>query len=179
MIEQTPAPTRAPSNVLRLPEATRIGFARRIQQRISARMNGETADRVTVLARNEQLRAERLEVWKRAAALTEYFHAMARFNLAVRMAQREGIPAARHCHPTMEIEDYTLPMREYRMAHFAQLLTPAPDVASVCWKRRQAFGRRADWDAASLAQIKASIVADEEFLKSHPVRQPCRKMTAE
>jgi hypothetical protein len=55
------------------------------------------------------------------------------------------------------------------------MLTPAPDVASVYWKRRQAFGKRAGWHADSLAEIKASINADEAFLKAHPARQPCKK----
>jgi transcriptional regulator with XRE-family HTH domain len=119
--------------------------------------------------RNERLRSDRRDVWRRARAETDYWEAMQQLCIAMLVAQREGIPAALSC-PKVQMEDYNAAYREYQTALLAQMLTPAPDVASVNWKRRRAFGRRASWHAEQFGQIQGAIIADEAFLKSHPTR---------
>jgi hypothetical protein len=53
----------------------------------------------------------------------------------------------------------------------AQLLAPAPDAASVLWKRRTVEGMNGrDLVGATLQQIEKAIADDEAFLKFHPSR---------
>ena len=156
-------PTGTHSNVVKL-EAACIAFARRVERRISDEMS------VDLISHNERLRAQRLDVWRRARAETDYWEATSNHLIAVMVAQREGMPVALSCSPKVQIEDYNAAYKEHQIARFAQMLTPAPDVASVNWKRRQAFGKRASWPAEQHGPIQAAIIADEAFLKRHPTR---------
>jgi hypothetical protein len=97
------------------------------------------------------------------------------FYFAVYVAQREGMIEARRDHRPIELGDHGFAVTGLREAIAAQLLTPAPDVASIKWKRR-AFAkngwRRVDVTAEEIEQqIERAIAEDVAFLAAHPVRR--------
>jgi hypothetical protein len=97
------------------------------------------------------------------------------FYCAVYVAQREGLAEACHLHRRVEHSDHGFAVLRFREATVAQLLTPAPTVAAVNWKR--ATFANGDWKLSghgNAEQIEASIESDVAFLAAHPARQPVR-----
>jgi hypothetical protein len=60
-------------------------------------------------------------------------------------------------------------VENYREAACRQMLTPAPDIAAVSWKRAQQ--KKDPCMGLTTAQIDRAIAADLAFLKAHPVRK--------
>jgi hypothetical protein len=122
-------------------------------------------------AQNSRLRQQRREVWRRAAATTEYWSARIDFERAVVRAQDLELPEGRR-HPALD-RDYDM-VRLWREALVKQLLTPAWDVASVNWKKKElARGEHRHIQFKS-ERIERAIADDLAFLASHPVGQSKR-----
>jgi hypothetical protein len=51
------------------------------------------------------------------------------------------------------------------------MLTPAPDMQSVAWKRAQLKAENHKHTDLTTERIERSIADDVEFLKSHPTRR--------
>jgi hypothetical protein len=126
----------------------------------------------TATERNKRLREERSEVWRKAEAATRYWRMMTDFYYAVHVAQREGVAEACRDHPRVDhITYHGLAVVRFREAVMAQLLTPAPLVAAVIWKRA-AFARGDHhYTCVTAEQIEAAIEADMAWLTAHPARQ--------
>jgi hypothetical protein len=119
----------------------------------------------TATAKNARLRAERRAAWLRADAITNYWHTLLRFTDAVRYAKRCGFKEARAHVETGDDMRMSI-LDSYRAALNKQLLTPAPDVASVNWKRRElkSYGVKKEL-------VEKAIADDIAFLDAHPTRK--------
>jgi hypothetical protein len=130
----------------------------------------------TAIGRNERLRAERRGAWNKAEAATNYWRVMTDFYTVAHLAQREGVAEACRDHKRLDYSDHDLAVVRFRKATVAQLLTPAPSVEAVNWKR--ATFAKGDWKHSgegNAEQIEASIKSDIAFLAAHPARQPVRR----
>jgi hypothetical protein len=128
----------------------------------------------TTTARNGKLREKRKEIWRAAEAATRYWRVRLDFNDAVEQAQRMEIPEGRY-HPIGD-RDERLPMvKRWREAMARQLLTPAPDVGSVTWKKMVLAGRQLRYTDMKPERVERAIADDLAFLAAHPVRQSNRR----
>jgi hypothetical protein len=118
----------------------------------------------TRTARNARLRAARWEIWRKADAITDYWLALHRLTSAVERAERCGFKVAR-VHVQTSGDMNSAIVDTYRDALNKQLLTPAPDVASVNWKRRElkTYGVKKEL-------VEKAIADDIAFLAAHPTR---------
>ncbi|HTC04905.1 MAG TPA: hypothetical protein VK749_15990 [Xanthobacteraceae bacterium] len=89
---------------------------------------------------------------------------MVKFHDAVSRAKRHGLKEAR-AHTDTSAEARQLLVDRYRDALNKQLLTPAPDVASVNWKRRElkSYGVKKEI-------VEKAIADDIAILDAHPTR---------
>lgn len=144
--------------------------------------------------RNEQLRRKRRDVWQAAEAKVAYWEAWSRLHSAIERTQRcdvldgLGCPAVlRRMHDSDEpwILDNEIRQR-IRAAEIEMLLTPAPTVAALKFKKAKLlhpwYRRDADADAEYLRKhfklplspfrdIEQAIADDEAWLEAHPARQ--------
>ena len=58
----------------------------------------------------------------------------------------------------------------WRQALAEQLLTRAPNVAAIAWKRAKLEGGRLDYLPVSREQVERAIAADVAFVAAHPTR---------
>jgi len=126
----------------------------------------KTDGTLTTTAKNARLRAARWEVWRRADAITNYWHVLLEFNSAVSRAKKHGLKEAR-AHVDISDETRWPILDSYRDALGKQLLTPAPDVASVNWKRQRL---RKPYIGVKKELVEKAIADDIAFLDAHPAR---------
>jgi hypothetical protein len=119
----------------------------------------------TITGKNARLRSARWEVWRRARAVTDYWRALLDFNHAVLHAKRHGLKEAQ-AHVGISEEARWPILESYREAIGKQLLTPAPDVAAVNWKRQRLS--KSFWVKKEL--VEKAIADDIAFLDAHPTR---------
>jgi hypothetical protein len=118
------------------------------------------------IAKNEHLRRDRREAWLAASALSRYWEAKLDFVDAVSYAHRYGLKDARGDAET-SLEDRLVIAEIWREAVGKQMLTPAPNMAEVTWKRQKlgkAFFR------VDKERVEKSIADDIAFLDAHPTR---------
>lgn len=118
------------------------------------------------IAKNEDLRRDRREAWRAADALSNYWRAALDFSDATARAQHHDLKAARG-HAKISHEGRWVILQAYREAIGKHLLTPAPDMAAVTWKRKQLGKAYLD---VKKEQVEKSIAADIAFLDAHPTR---------
>src|SRR5258708_23131758 len=95
---------------------------------------------LSTTAENGRLRAQRCDIWRAAEAATQYWRQRLKFESAISYAQRMEIPEGSY-HPVVESKDRYAMVGLWRKALVKQLLTPAPDTASVKWKQTVLAGR--------------------------------------
>jgi len=132
---------------------------------------GEATGRtLTTTGKNQRLRQERRETWRRADAVTYFWRAYLDFTDQLSRARDAGVKEA-HQHPKLSHEDRWEILDRYREALGKQLLTPAPDIATVNWKRHQLsktfIGTNREW-------VENVIKNDIAFLAAHPTRKSNR-----
>ena len=120
----------------------------------------------TTTAKNARLRAERREAWRRADVATNYWCALLRFTDAASIAERYGLKEARALVGIGDDKALWSILDSYHEALRKQLLTPAPDLASVNWKRREGkfYGVKKEL-------VEKAIADDLAFLDAHPTRK--------
>jgi hypothetical protein len=130
---------------------------------------------------NERLRIERRTAWYAASATAEIWRGRMRMHDEITIAQRYQLPEVQGLPPAEE-GDRARMLERYRRAMVARLLTPAPDMASVIWKRR-VVDRFSPWDWMDVTpeRVERAIADDEAFLKAHPTRRhrPAKALLAE
>ena len=126
----------------------------------------KTAGTLTTTAKNERLRSARREAWRKAGAVTDYWNALLRFTDAVSCAKRHGLQEARAHTETNPDARWSI-LDSYREALGKHLLTPAPDVASVNWKRHRLSKA---YVGVKKELIEKAIADDIAFLDAHPTR---------
>ena len=112
-----------------------------------------------------------------AEAATRYWRVRLDFDHAVSIAQMMEIPEAAY-HPVVDSKDHMPMVRRYREALVKQLLTPAPDLASVKWKQAALAGGEHRYADVKAERIARAIADDLAFLAAHPVRQSNRSAKA-
>ena len=68
-----------------------------------------------------------------------------------------------------------LGLDKWREALVKQLLTAAPDIGAVNWKRAQLAGRGFDYLPVKAPRIEQAIADDVAFLTAHPTRRRTEK----
>jgi hypothetical protein len=74
-------------------------------------------------------------------------------------------------HPTVKQEDHYVLVQKWREAIVRQLLTPAPDAASIKWKQMTLAAGRHGHIGVKPEPIERLIADDLAFLAAHPVRK--------
>jgi hypothetical protein len=118
---------------------------------------------LTTTAKNQRLRSERWEMWRKAAAATRYWHTLLRFTDAVFIAKMHYVNEVRAHAETSHQARWAI-VNGYRDALGRQLLTPAPDMAIVNWKRRHLSKPYVGADKDAIAK---AIAEDIAFLDAH------------
>jgi hypothetical protein len=125
---------------------------------------------MTETCRNQRLRSDRRDLWREVEAVMEYWHVSMKMNDAISRVQRHDVPEGR-LHPTYKHEDHWNPLAKYREAWARLLLTPAPDMLSVTWKRAQLKAENHKHTDLKPERIERAIADDVEFLRTHPTRR--------
>jgi len=143
-------------------------------RKVSSRPLVDQPGALSGTSKNKQLRMQRAEVWRAADAAVNYWHARIRFEDAIEIARRIGIPDACR-HPSKTHEDRMPLVNNYRAALAEQLLTPAPDIASVNWKQAILDSNRNGYvfvEFVKKERVERVIADDLAFLRAHPTRRP-------
>jgi hypothetical protein len=138
-----------------------------------AQIESDSNRPISVTAKNECDRASRKQPWRMARLKTEFYYAYLKFATSLSFAQNCGVPETL-LFAKMTLHDRGPIVDKYRAAVVEQLLTPAPDVEAVHWKRRiiaNDFAYVGDDKTA----VEEAIAADVAFLKAHPARQGASK----
>jgi hypothetical protein len=132
----------------------------------------QEAKSVTETGRNHRLRQRRRDVWWAAAAETRFWATKKEFDDAVVTAQRNGIKESF----AYSSDDHRMPnVKKWREALVQQLLTPAPDISSVNWKKAALAGGQYRHIGVKRERIERAIADDVAWLAAHPVRQSKRR----
>jgi hypothetical protein len=123
---------------------------------------------LTDTCKNQRLRDARKDAWNHARHATDYWRARMKWHSALSWAQDRGIgdsasfPLADRCYSFVD---------KWREALVKQLLTPAPDVGAVTWKRTQLAAKQYANVGVRRERIELAIAADAEWLAAHPTRR--------
>ncbi len=129
--------------------------------------NPQCEEGVSDTAGNQRLRSNRRDVWREADAVMDYWHVSMKMDGAISRVQNFGTPEG-DLHPTRNPKGYWVLVGKYREAWVRLMLTPAPGMQSVTWKRAQL---KAENHKLKAERIERAIADDVEFLRSHPTRQ--------
>jgi hypothetical protein len=123
---------------------------------------------LTESCKNQRLRLSRRDAWWAAGRLTGYWRARLDWQGALSTAQSHNVADANSfpkCEGRLELVDL------WRTALIKQMLTPAPDVAAVAWKRAQMRAENYRYANVKPTRLQLAIDADVEWLEAHPSRK--------
>jgi hypothetical protein len=125
---------------------------------------------LTITGRNLRLRLERKKAWRAADRLTRWWRARIDWQFALEMAQSYDIGDSKTYASVVHGERFVL-VDLWRTALVSQILTPAPDMGAVAWKRIAL--RKGDCRYGSVAPeaLHKAIAEDVKWLKDHPSRR--------
>lgn len=128
----------------------------------------------TDISLNERLRKERGRRWGAASAKAEVLRAMMEMHIKISIAQKYALPEMQGC-PATDPAEYPRLVENWRRARLEQLLTPAPTMTLLVWKREcvARMNNEYDWAGVKPSRIEKALAEDEAFLKAHPTRH-CR-----
>jgi hypothetical protein len=136
-------------------------------------------ENISVTLRNSRLRDQRYKVWRAAEARQDYWHKRLKFESAIGGAQRHDLPEGDLHPPHDHHKDYMPAVEKWRAALVAMLLTPAPTVAAVTWKKAALKAGQHKHTTTKTERIEQAITADIEWLNAHPTRTKLLKPGAE
>jgi hypothetical protein len=125
-------------------------------------------------------RQARREAWRKASWTTECLLKWRNFLTAADAYRgtenHDGLRIGNHFVPASIINPKELPslVKLWREAVVAQILTPAPTLSDLAWKRAASRYRLLP---IQKAQVNAAIAADEAFFIGHPVKRPRTKVS--
>jgi hypothetical protein len=150
-------------------EATTIGSRLLTPRQRRREGKPELPPPATETAKNARIRTERRDAWWLAERVADYWHARFKWRHELETAQRYGIgdsgsfPPAPAC-PFEAVDTW-------REAVAKQLLTPAPTLAAVAWKRAKIKSDEFNRLPITLARAEQAIADDLAFLAAHPTRR--------
>jgi hypothetical protein len=124
----------------------------------------------TETAKNARIRTERRDAWGLAEREKQYWHARWKWFDALEIAQKYKIgdsgsfPPPAHASPFEGVDTW-------REGVAKQLLTPAPTLADVAWKRAKVKSDDFKQLPIALARAERAIADDVAFLAAHPTRR--------
>jgi hypothetical protein len=124
----------------------------------------------TETAKNARIRTARREAWWLAERVADYWHARFKWRDELWTAQRYGI-ADSASFPSVENENRFGLLGMWREAVAKRLLTPAPTLADVAWKRAKIKSDEFNQLPITLARAEQAIADDLAFLAAHPTRR--------
>ena len=124
----------------------------------------------TETGRNFRLRQQRRDDWCRADAIREYWKAAREMDSAIHRVQRCELPEGDLHQPLVPGSCWPI-ITKYRAAIMAQLLTPAPTVREIEWKRAVFKHGDHEYTDVKPERIERAIAEDVEFLRAHPTRR--------
>jgi hypothetical protein len=157
------------------PTAAEVGaMCERINRAISPvyeeeRWKRRLPEPLTDSCRNQRLRLSRRDAWWAAQYLTAYWRARMDWQSALSTAQTYNIADARS-YPACDDERSQL-VDLWRAALVKQMLTPAPDVAAVAWKRAQMRAETYRYSDVKPERLQRAIDTDVEWLEAHPSKK--------
>ena len=125
--------------------------------------------RDTPTARNLRLRAARRAEWWKAWHVTKYWRARLDWQDALQCAQRFHVGDAKSFGDTDINERFAL-LALWRTALGNQMLTPAPSMQAVEWKRTRLRTRDLVYCPVKPETMEKAIADDVEWLAAHPTR---------
>jgi len=123
----------------------------------------------TETAKNSRIRIARRDDWWHAGRVADYWRARLDWCSALGFAQRHEI-ADSGSFPSAEEESRYGLVEKWREAVARQLLTPAPTVADVAWKRAKIKSREFKQLPITLERAEQAVADDVAFLAAHPTR---------
>ena len=124
----------------------------------------------TDTCKNQRLRGDRRDVWREADAVMDYWYLSMKLDGVISRVQKHGRPEG-ELHPQYDPQEHWTILAKYRKAWARLMLTPAPDMRSVTWKRAQLKAGSHKHTDLTTVRIERAIADDVEFLKAHPTRQ--------
>lgn len=124
----------------------------------------------TETAKNARIRTERRDAWWHTDRVMDYWRARFDWWSALGTAQRHGI-ADSASFPPAENENRLGLVDKWREAVAKKLLTPAPTLADVAWKRAKVRSDEFRQLPITLARAEQAIADDQAFLAAHPTRR--------
>jgi hypothetical protein len=124
----------------------------------------------TETAKNARIRTERREAWWLAERVADYWHARWRWHHELEAAQRYGIGDSASFPPPVSAGPFK-GVDMWREAVAKRLITPAPTLADVAWKRAKVKSDDFKQLPIALARAEQAIADDLAFLAAHPVRR--------
>lgn len=156
------------AQIITFPEPQR-GLNRIRVKRLARVREVETAD-LTDTCKNARLREGRKIAWGCAHAARAYWRGRLDFESVVSHAQSRGIAEGK-LHPEADETERWMILNKWRASIAAQLLTPAPDVAAVTWKRTALRSGEHKYTDVTTERIARAIADDVAFLAAHPTRK--------
>jgi hypothetical protein len=132
--------------------------------------NRPPAGPLSTTCKNSRLRQMRDEAWNRARHTTSYWQARLHWQGELEYAQKLGL-ADSGSFPLAADENRFRLVDTWREAVVKQLLTPAPNVAAVAWKRAKFSGRDFSYLPVKPERIERAIADDLAFIAAHPTRR--------
>jgi hypothetical protein len=127
----------------------------------------------SVTATNSDLRYARRTAYRAAQEEAQYWKARRAFHFEVENAQYFHRPEGR-LHPIVTRDEDGALLKSYRAALVKQLLTPAPDLASVKWKQTIVASSQLQYCGVNPERVKRTFAEDLAFLAAHPTRRSNR-----
>jgi hypothetical protein len=121
--------------------------------------------------RNHRLRLGRREAWWEARRLTDFARVRMDWHSSLQCAQAWNVPGSSEYPKYDEGEGRFDLVHAWRAALMKQMLTPAPDVGAVNWKRVQFRGGQHRFTTVKPERLQRAIDADVELLNAHPSRK--------
>jgi hypothetical protein len=166
----------AAKRIKEAPDALTDYRAERIARREAKLLELTTApETLTETCRNSRLRLSRREAWWKARRLTDFARACMDWHSALSCAQSWNVPGAKLYPESDDDEAQGTHVSRWRAALIAQMLTPAPTVGDVQWKRVQLRSEQHQFTGVPGEKLQRAIDTDVEWLAAHPVRQSNRR----
>jgi hypothetical protein len=123
----------------------------------------------TETAKNARIRIKRRDAWRLADRVTDYWRARMDWCSALEIAQQYGI-ADSGMFPLAENGSWFGLVATWREAVAKQLLTPAPDLGAITWKRAKLKSGDFPYLPVKKERVERAIAEDVAFLAAHPTR---------
>jgi hypothetical protein len=135
----------------------------------------QQSEPATETCRNQRARLKRRDAWWRAERTTSYWRARCDWSSALGLAQDNGIGDADSFARAKNGERLEL-VERWRAALVEQMLTAAPHLAAVAWKRAKLASESWEYCDVKPERLQRAIDADVEWLAAHPSRKSANSL---